>query len=251
MTRRQQPAGVGLQSVELHHQLGAILRRQILLGKVDIRLNPGQHSENPVYERGEMAPQRPAQLLIRGGERPFTPCVDQVHHGLGLAQIHPPIEKRPLGEFPGLRHPAPARQKILEDLLGDVGIPVTRNFQDILPSVGVGPGEKREERVVQQRTREIAIVAVVSHAGQGSSPAAEVRGDFLSCRPAHPHQRDRRRPDGRRQSANGVGSPKHAREPTRRATGCQTKSPGRISGPRPAPFYFFAAALGSPVGGGA
>jgi len=56
--------------------------------------------------RGELARER-ARGAARGG---LGARIDQVGHGLGLGQVQLVVEKRPLGEFPGLRG-AQARQR--------------------------------------------------------------------------------------------------------------------------------------------
>jgi hypothetical protein len=54
------------------------------------------------------------QLLVGGAQREFRLCSDKIHDGLGLGQIHFPIQKRPLSEFPWICHSSPGRQEQIQ-----------------------------------------------------------------------------------------------------------------------------------------
>ena len=70
--------------------------------------------------------------------------MDQIHHGLGLTEIHPAVEEGALAEFTGLGRPAATREQVLENFLGDEGIAVARNFHRVLTGEGIRRGEERE-----------------------------------------------------------------------------------------------------------
>ena len=112
------------------------------------RKNRRQRAQQGVGQRLQLPAEGAAQLPVGGGQRPFPAGVDQVHHRLRLAEVHPAVQKRPPGEFPRLRRPAAAGEEVAEDLLGDVGIAVAGDLQDILSGGRIGLGEKCGEDIV-------------------------------------------------------------------------------------------------------
>jgi len=111
---------------------GAVCRGQILVGEVEAGLHAGDQVEEPVDHLLQPAAQGAAELLVGGGQRPLAARPDQVRDRLGLAQVHPAVEKRALGEFSGFGRPAPPPAEVLQQELGDQRAAMGADLQEIL-----------------------------------------------------------------------------------------------------------------------
>ncbi|CAN4037288.1 putative conserved protein, contains double-stranded beta-helix domain, partial [Dysosmobacter welbionis] len=96
--------------------------------------------------------QHPAQAAVQlgggvsgrgGGLR-----VDQVHHRLRLGQVHPAVQKRPLGELPRLGLPGPGSEEGRQQLPQHHGGAVAVKLCAVLPGVAARPREPHRKAPV-------------------------------------------------------------------------------------------------------
>ena len=113
----------------------AVLRREILVGEIDLRLDGGQDAQDPIDKFRHVTPERSAKHLARGSEGALAASVYEVHDRLRLAQVHAPVEERSLREFPGTRRPASTREKVRQNLLGYEGASVAGNLERVLACI--------------------------------------------------------------------------------------------------------------------
>jgi len=76
---------------ELARGENPVLGRQILLGEIDLGLDAREEAEQRVDEFLHVPAERAAELLVRDGQGPLAARMDEIHHGLGLAEIHPAV----------------------------------------------------------------------------------------------------------------------------------------------------------------
>ncbi len=205
---RQQPASPLEQGCKRGAHRGLVLRGQILLGKIDLRLNLRQGAEQFVEQPLQVPSQSAAELSVGGRERPFSPGLDQIHHRLRLAQVHPPVEEGAPGEFSGLRRPAAPGVQILEDFLGKKWISVAGDFQHVLAGRRIRLREKGEENVVPDRAAAVGIIAAPGGPGRGRGAKNPGRNLF-GIRPSDTDNGQRGGPRRRGEGGNGVGRARH------------------------------------------
>ena len=137
----------------------------ILVGIVHDGIEPAGHIHQRIVHRLDAAAQDAVQLSggVAGGLGRLR--VDDVHHGLRLQQIHPAVEKGPLGEFaaPGL--PRPVVQQQLQPLGQYDGRAVAMDLGAVFTGVAAGAGEQHAQRTVQHAA--LAVQQVAQHHGTG------------------------------------------------------------------------------------
>ena len=80
----------------------------------------------------------------------LTPSFDQIEHGLGLYQVHLPVQDRPPGELTRLRQASTHREARLQNQPGHQPTAVARDLDHVLAGITVRPREGGHERPVQE-----------------------------------------------------------------------------------------------------
>ena len=90
----------------------------------DVRANRADFFTEPAFE-----------LFVCGTQREIGPGSDQIHHGLGLGQVHLAVEKSALGEFAWARGPGAGGETRLENLRRDENSAVATDLDQIFSGV--------------------------------------------------------------------------------------------------------------------
>ena len=98
----------------------------------------GQQAQQQVIDLLRLLGDGPPQLQSGVAHPQGGLCVDQVHDGLGLAQVQPPVEEGPAAEFPRQGHARPLPQQGMEQLLQGGGAAVTLKLRRVLPGEAAG-----------------------------------------------------------------------------------------------------------------
>ena len=61
--------------------------------------------------------------------------MDEISNGLGLGEVHFPIEEGPLGEFAGFRRTCTTGEETIQNTLGDEHAAVAVELDDVLARV--------------------------------------------------------------------------------------------------------------------
>ena len=167
------PAGIGVQQRRQRslapsqrvQQLRPVQILDILVGVVHDGVKPAGHVHQRVVHRLHGAAQRAVQLSggVAGGLRRLR--IDHVHHGLRLHQIHPAVEKGPLGELAALCLPGSVVQQQLQPLRQHYGGAVAVELGAVLAGVAVGAGEQHAQGAVQHPS--LAVQHPAQHHGAG------------------------------------------------------------------------------------
>ena len=80
----------------------------------------------------------------------FAPALDQIEHGLGLHQVHLPVQDRPAGELTGLRQASARGDARVQDHPGHKPAAMARDFDHVLACVTLRPREGGYKRPVQE-----------------------------------------------------------------------------------------------------
>ena len=149
------------------------------------------------------------ELPGRRAQREIGLRADQIHHGLGLREIHFSMKIRALRELARFRRPRAAPQQEFEDAPRNQHAAMAGNLDHILARVARGRAEDREQHIVQL-ARAIVDRAEMHHAGgRFFFPAENPAGHLHRARPAQAQQRERAFAEGRGDGGDGVI---HARE---------------------------------------
>ena len=122
--------------------------------------------------------------------------MDELPHGLGLGEIHPPGEEGPLGELPRRGGDGPQGIAVLQQSRGHRLGPVGEKLHQILPGVAVPGAVAAGETEIQQRAvpgQQPAIDQLPRLPGAQRPPSAgekEPVGDGQGFRPRQPEDGD-------------------------------------------------------------
>jgi len=167
--------------------------RQILIGKVDQRLLPGDEL---------------AQLLPPGGVAPLQPAFqrllalrlglggDEIRHRLRLQQIHPPGLEGATGKLPRLRRPGAQRGQRLAHRRQHRPPAMQGEFRHILAGEAARRGKQHHQRLVQHPSP-MAQAAQAGAARRGQA-ARQAGGDGKGLRPGKAQGDDSAAPPGDR-----------------------------------------------------
>ena len=103
----QQRVQVRLDPSEPGQQGRPCVRIDVLVGEVDECFHVGDQGKQVVAQGVHPLAQASGELFRGGFQGEIGLGRDQVHHGLGLRQIHLAVEERPLGELPRAGRPRP------------------------------------------------------------------------------------------------------------------------------------------------
>ena len=125
------------------------IRWQVVFGKIDMGLEPGQRPDQPlppalVYlsERPLHLPERLAPLLFRVG-------IDQICNALGCRQIQLPVLEGPPRELPGIRGPQTRNQRQFVDNSGKDGAAAMKmQLRHILAAEAGWPRKRSHQAVI-------------------------------------------------------------------------------------------------------
>jgi len=119
-------------------------------------------------------------LLGKGDfESPAGPGADDVRDRLGLAEIDPVVQKRPLREFARLGQARAGMDNLGQGRLEDQRVPVAVNFQDVLAGVGLRLFHEGGEDFVENPARSGGNDAAVAK-------AVGFQGEAGPCGPEEP-----------------------------------------------------------------
>ena len=138
----------------LNHIFLDIVRQHIvdfILGEVDGRLDMGNHAENLVAHRMDALREMPHQMACRHRQRRLRPRLDDIHDGLRLRKVEPPVEESALRELAAFRRPCPRLPRELQRLAQRHEAAVALQFHDILHRIRM-----RREHDEGQRLEDLA-----------------------------------------------------------------------------------------------
>ena len=99
-------------------QLFLRVRRNVFVGKINVRLDVRERVHQIVAELVDALRQFAGELFVGGGEREFRARMNQIGDGLGLREVNAAVEKGALGEFARLGQPRAVFQQRVEHQLG-------------------------------------------------------------------------------------------------------------------------------------
>ena len=103
----------------LNHIFLDIVRQHIvdlILGEVNGRFNMGNHAEDLVTHRMDALRKVPRKMPRRHRQRCLRPRLDDIHDGLRLREVEPPVEESALRELAAFRRPCPRLPRELQRL---------------------------------------------------------------------------------------------------------------------------------------
>ena len=134
----------GAGGIESEEHLVPAVGRDVLVRKIDVRLDVGKEVEQVVADPMKAVRESPPDLLDSRLGREGGPGVDEIGHGLGLCEIQTAVEECTEGELTGFSQPGPSREECLEHLTRHNSSTVTGDLHGIL--LGEGPGRAQDGR---------------------------------------------------------------------------------------------------------
>ena len=115
---------------------------------LDVRENAHQG----IAQAFDAARQRSGQLGMRGAQGAVGLGVDQVGDGLGLSEVHAPIEKCTGGELAGFRRSSPRGQQGLQDPTGHQDAAMAGDLHRVFAREGLGAPEDRHHDLIHAKS---------------------------------------------------------------------------------------------------
>ena len=143
-------AGDGLaDGIEAGEESGAGGGVDVFVGEIDVGLDVGEQAQEGFAKGEDVAAEAALELLSGGAEGEVGLGPNKVHDGLGLGEVHLPIEEGAPGEFAGLGGSCAAGEEEIEDAAGDEDAAVALDLDDVLAGVAGGGAMDREEDFVE------------------------------------------------------------------------------------------------------
>ena len=212
-----QPRGAGIApAVELGDDLAQTLRHLgrgglflHLVGKIVAGLDERQQRENAVGNFAHEA--RHAALHLAHG-RPgggLGVRADELHDGLGAAQVDAAVEERTLGELAGIGRACAQLQRAIEHAARGHVAAVALNLGHVLPGIGLRLGHPHGHGLVQRLAARVDGAAVHHPPrleGALGAGGAKARAKNPACvAAAEPNDGDSARAPRRGDGRNGIG----------------------------------------------
>ena len=98
------------------------------------------------------------QGTLRAANRLFCRGVDQVRYGLGLRQVHFPVEISAFAKLAGRRHPRTQGETAFQQLLQHHRPAVPLKLQHVFAGIGIGSGKKQSQPLIDGDARLVAEI---------------------------------------------------------------------------------------------
>ena len=159
-------------------------RRQFAFVEIERMLQTAGQVDRVGIQPLERTRERAAQPRERIRRRARRPRIHEIDHGLGLAQVQPPVEKRAQGELAALRQTRPGGQADLQHATRRHAAAVALQFHRILAGVGTRAAKHEHQAVIhvrKPRTEETARIV------GGKGTPRHLRRDGPGVRTGHAH----------------------------------------------------------------
>ena len=149
--------------IEILQKRRARVRVDVLVGEVDERLGVREQVEQLFANAADFFTEPAFELLRCRAQREVGLRPDQIHHGLGLGEIHFAVEERALGELARLRPARTVCEHGIEHAPCHEDAAVAVDLDDILAGVARRRAVHTEQHVVN-RVRAVGDFAELLHA---------------------------------------------------------------------------------------
>ena len=147
--RRAEACYVLVDDPRQREQFRAVGKFQVLMvRKVQFQLQQRRDVQQFVAQRTQFPAEAPPHLVHRHAVVRLRGRSDEVRHRLRLAQVHFPVEERPLRVLPGACHLAALLQQQFHNTVQDIGRAVAGNLRAVFTRVRVGSAEEAHQHLV-------------------------------------------------------------------------------------------------------
>ena len=167
-----------------------------MLGVVERGLQKGELIEYDGAESGDLLLYGAGELAQRAGKRFLAPGGDHVHDRLGLCEVDPSAQKRPLCEFSRFGGAGAGAENTLQDPAHHERTPVTVNLHGVLGRIGMRPLHIKHQALVDHTVliHDMTVVDGAGLPGRDRMPLIpgpeNIRKDANSFRPRNPDDPD-------------------------------------------------------------
>ena len=152
----QAPTDRTRQALQARHQVGVAQRVDLLVGKVERRLDQHAQLDQLVHQAMDLARKLAGQRAQRRAGRLRRAGLDQVGNRLGLGQVQLVVEKGTAGELARLRQPRTEFQAASQQLLHHHWAAVALQFEHVLAGKGMRRGKVEQDALIDSRASRVA-----------------------------------------------------------------------------------------------
>ncbi len=191
-------------SVEATAQPFALVRRDVLVGKIDRRFHVGEQIDEAIPNFADCRAETALELFGRGTEREIGPRADHIDHGFGLREVHLAVPERALRELTRAGRARPRLQARLQHAGRHEHAPMAADLHQVVAGVAVRGAMHGEHHLIDEP------VGVSNPGSNNLAEVLDVRLELRRClfpakdrirqrnrlRPRDPHHRDGTLADG-------------------------------------------------------